>query len=56
MPTTRRTKIRTSGYAARRSSFVTAFISDSDYEVVPVIGNLQIFIGALWLFPVNFGL
>src|SRR5208282_58424 len=35
-------KIRTSGYATRRSSFVTAFIGDCDYEAMPAIGNPQI--------------
>src|ERR1039458_2098348 len=34
-------KTRTSGYATRRSSLVTAFISDSDYEAKPANGNPQ---------------
>src|ERR1035441_4222120 len=34
-------KIRTSGYATRRSSFVTAFIGDCDYEAMPANGKLQ---------------
>jgi hypothetical protein len=42
MPAARRQKIRTGGYATRRSSLVTAFISDGNYEAGPVIGNPQI--------------
>src|ERR1035437_1987340 len=41
MPAVSRRKLKTSGYATRRSSFATAFIRAFDYEAMPVIGNLQ---------------
>jgi hypothetical protein len=34
-------KLRTSGYAARRFSFVTAFIGYCNYEAISANGNLQ---------------
>jgi hypothetical protein len=53
MPVTKRPKIKTNGYAARRSSFETASIGEADCEAMPVIVKTQISGRNRLLFPVN---